>query len=304
MKRNLPSLNALRAFEAAARLGRMIDAAEELGVTHGAVSRQVRMLEDVIGVKLFEGPKNRLALTGAAVLLLPELTASLDRIEQAVRKVSDIEDGVLNVSCLGTLTMRWLIPRLHRFQDTHPHVEVRLSAGDQTVAFARESFEVAIRVGASGWPKDAIVGKLFDEAVGPVASASFLRGRKIKSPADLIALPLLHTRTRRHAWPDWAAQIGWEAGVLPGREFEHFYFMLEAAVSGLGIAIAPWQLVSDDIAAGRLIAPFGFVPSGQAYVALRRRRRDRKAEAFQQWLIEEAATLPPPELRLATNQIG
>jgi DNA-binding transcriptional LysR family regulator len=297
MKRRLPSLNALRAFEAAARLGRMTDAARELGVTHGAVSRQVRALEDVMGIKLFEGPKNSLVLTESGVLLLPELTASLDRIERAVLAISDIEAGALDVSCLGTFTMRWLIPRLHRFQSASPHVEVRLSADDQTVDFARQNFEVAIRVGDSGWPKDAIVVRLFEEAVGPVASSLLLRGRKINSPEDLAALPLLHTRTRRHAWPDWAARVGWDAGVLPGHEFEHFYFMLEAGVSGLGIAIAPWQLVTDDIAAGRLVAPFGFVPSGQAYVALRRRRRNKKAEAFVRWLVEEAAALPPPDFR-------
>jgi LysR family transcriptional regulator, glycine cleavage system transcriptional activator len=297
MKRNLPSLNALRAFEAAARLGRMTDAARELGVTHGAVSRQVRALEDVMGVKLFEGPKNRLVLTEPGVLLLPELTASLDRMERAVLSVADIETGVLDVSCLGTLTMRWLIPRLHRFQGAAPQIEVRLSAGDRTVDFTRDSFEVAIRVGKTAWPKDAIVAALFEEAVGPVARASLLHGRKIKSPDDLTAWPLLHTRTRRYAWTDWAARAGWEIRDVPGREFEHFYFLLEAAISGLGIAIAPWQLVTDDIAAGRLVAPFGFLPSGQTYVALRRTRRNKKAEAFVRWLVEEAATLPAPQVR-------
>lgn len=255
------------------------------------------MLEDAMGVKLFEGPKNRLVLTESGVLLLPELTASLDRIERAVLTVADIDEGVLDVSCLGTFTMRWLIPRLHRFQGAHPHIEVRLSADDQTVDFARQSFEVAIRVGHSRWPTDAVVTRLFEEAVGPVVNSSSLRGREIKSPEDMVAVPLLHTRTRRYAWADWAARVGWEAGVLAGREFEHFYFMLEAAISGLGIAIAPWQLVIDDIAAGRLVAPFGFVPSGQAYVALRRRRRNKKAEAFVRWLVEEASTLPEPNIR-------
>ena len=114
------------------------------------------------------------------------------------------------------------------------------------------------------------------------------------TPARLTSI---HTRTRRNAWTDWAARVGWKAGALPGREFEHFYFVLEAAISGLGIAIAPWQLVIDDVAAGRLVAPFGFVPSGQAYVVLRRRRRNKKAEAFVRWLVEEAATLPAPEIR-------
>jgi LysR family glycine cleavage system transcriptional activator len=294
MKRTLPSLNALRAFEAAARLGRMTDAARELGVTHGAISRQVRSLESAMGVTLFEGPKNKLVLTESGALLLPDLTASLDRIERAVLTIADLADGALDVSCLGTFTMRWLIPRLHRFQDAHPQVEVRLSTDQQTVDFARQSFDVAIRVGNTGWPADAIVTTLFDETIGPVASLSLLRGREIKAPEDLSGLPLLHTRTRRNAWTDWAARVRWETDRLAGREFEHFYFMLEAATSGLGVAIAPWQLVTDDIVAGRLVAPFGFVPSGQAYVVLQRKRRNRKAEALVRWLVQEAATLPVP----------
>lgn len=292
MKRQLPSLNALAAFESAGRLGRMVDAAGELGVTHSAISRQVRTLEARLGVKLFEGPRNRLALTQAGRTLLPELTESLDRVERAVRAIADDAGGPLDVSVLGTFTLRWLIPRLHDFQSEYPAIEVRLSASDQPVDFARASFEVAIRVGAGPWPEDALVAPLFDEQVGPVCAPRLRRGAVLKKPADLAPLPKLHTNTRRGAWADWARRMHWAEPRLKGQSFEHFYLMLEAAVAGLGVAIAPRQLVQDDLAAGRLVAPLGFVPSGQAYVALRRKRRSRKAAAFVDWLVKAAGAAP------------
>jgi LysR family glycine cleavage system transcriptional activator len=155
----LPSLNALLAFEAAGR---------ELGVTHGAVSRQVAHLEAVLGVLLFEGPKNRLALTPAGATLLRDLTAGFDRIESGVRRLREDANGALDVSCLGTFAMRWLIPRLHRFQATRPGIEVRLSASDAPIEFSRGAYEVAIRVTDHPVPADAPVVALFDEHVGPV----------------------------------------------------------------------------------------------------------------------------------------
>ena len=300
-RRRLPSLNALRAFEAAGRLGRMTLAAEELGVTHGAVSRQVRHLEAVLGARLFEGPKNRLALTDAGRALLPHLTAALDLMEAGVRGVADEEAGTLDVSCLGTLTMRWLIPRLHRFQADHPGVEVRLSASDAPVDFARERYDVAIRVTDQALPEDASVTELFAEAVGPVLAPALAEGLALAGAADLARAPLLHTRTRPDAWPAWAKAVGWNAPDLAGPEYEHFYFVLEAATAGLGACVAPWPLVIDDVAAGRLAAPFGFRPSGQTYVAVRRPRRSRKAQDFCAWIAKEAETMPdfPRVARLA-----
>jgi DNA-binding transcriptional LysR family regulator len=184
--------------------------------------------------------------------------------------------------------MRWLIPRLHRFQAAHPGVEVRLSASDQPVDFSRSSFEVAIRVGAGDWPREAVVTPLFDEQIGPVCAPSLLRASSVKSPKDLEGLPFLHTKTRPHAWRDWAHRVDWKPKSFPGQHFEHFYFLLEAAVAGLGVAIAPLQLVEEDLRAGRLVAPLGFVPSDQVYVALRRQGRSHKAAAFVAWLKAEA----------------
>ncbi|MDR6671227.1 LysR substrate-binding domain-containing protein [Rhizobium sp. 1399] len=281
--RHMPSLNALRAFEAAGRLGLMKLAAEELNVTHSAISRQIQHLEEVLGTPLFEGPKHAPKLTEAGRILIPGLSAAFDQIDATVRLVSDTQDGVLDVSCLGTFLMKWLIPRLHRFRSDHPSIDVRLSTADSPVDFSRESFDVAIRVGTGPWPDDCEVIPLFSERFGPVHAGNL--------PADggsVMRLPRLSTQTRRSAWVDWTRLSGIKAGAESGTEFEHFYFMLEAAVGGLGMCIAPWPLVADDIKAGRLIAPFGFTESGQSYVALRRHRRNTKASTFCEWLRKAA----------------
>src|SRR6478752_3022123 len=146
------SLNALRAFEAAGRHGRMTLAAQELNVTHSAVSRQVQHLENSLGVALFEGPKNALRLTEAGTRLLSGVGSAFDQIDMTVRLVADTEDGSLDVSCPGTFAIRWLIPRLHRFHAAHPGIEVRLTSSAKPVDFARDGVDVAIRAGIGPWP--------------------------------------------------------------------------------------------------------------------------------------------------------
>lgn len=284
MARRIPSLNALRAFEAAGRHGRMTLAADELNVTHSAVSRQIQHLEDVLGVPLFEGPKNRLRLTEAGSTLLSGLTTAFDQIDMSVRSVADAEDGSLDVSCPGTFTMRWLIPRLYRFQAEYPNIEVRLTASSRPVDFTRDGFDVAIRVGAAPWPEGAEVIALFPEQTGPVLSPSLA-----KTVAENFAgVSQLHTRTRLRAWGDWLSRSGAPVEAGTRVEYEHFYFMLEAASAGLGVCVAPWPYVTDDIRFGRLTAPLGFIDSGHHYVALRRARRNRKSTLFCEWLQKEA----------------
>jgi LysR family glycine cleavage system transcriptional activator len=284
MARRLPSLNALRAFEAAGRHGRMTLAAEELNVTHSAVSRQIQHLEAVLGVPLFEGPKNRLRLTEAGSTLLSGLSSAFDQIDMSVRSVADVEDGPLDVSCPGTFTMRWLIPRLYRFQAAYPTIEVRLTASSRPVDFARDGFDIAIRVGSPPWPDGSDIIPLFPEQTGPVLAPSLAAS----IAQNFAGVPLLRTRTRLRAWDDWLARsrIPVEGGARV--DYEHFYFMLEAAGAGLGVCVAPWPYVTDDIRTGRLIAPLGFLESGHEYVALRRTRRHRKSSLFCQWLHREA----------------
>ncbi|WP_414832430.1 LysR substrate-binding domain-containing protein [Afifella sp. YEN Y35] len=295
MTRRLPSLNALRAFEAAGRHGRMSLAAEELNVTHSAVSRQVQQLEDVLGVPLFEGPKNAIRLTEEGRALLPGLTAGFDQLQAAVARVATRRSSLIDLACSGTLAMRWLIPRLHVFKERHPEIEVRLTACDHDQEFARIDFDLALRVGTGPWPAGLLTRPLFAEKIGPVLSPSIAR----LLPQDIAGLPILHTRTRPGAWVQWAGASGErnpasELEAAPAATvYQRFYYLLEAATAGLGVAIGPWPLVADDIAAGRLVAPFGFCPSGNDYIALWRPRPTAALTLLLDWLFEEAERFEP-----------
>ncbi|MGZ9811512.1 LysR substrate-binding domain-containing protein [Pseudoroseicyclus sp. H15] len=278
-------LNALRAFEATMRHGQMGLAAAELGVTHSAVSRQVRGLEEVLGVRLFDGPRNRLVPSEAARALHPALQEGFDLIEAGVARTLRQERQALDVSCTSTLAMRWLIPRLVGFQVAHPEIEIRLTAADGPVDFATAPFDLAIRVGPGPWP-GAEVTEFFADCCGPVASPDLLEGAETRD--QLLALPRLHTKTRLSAWSEWCRAKGWPEPGPEGRLFEHFYFMLEGARAGLGVAIAPEVLVREDLASGQLSAPFGFAETGRRYVVLSRPGAPRAATTFTGWLAAGA----------------
>jgi DNA-binding transcriptional LysR family regulator len=269
-------------------------AADELHVTPGAISRQVRQLEEALGVALFEGPKNRPALTAAGKHLQPTLSAAFMQIEQAVDAMLERQNATLDVSCLSTFTMRWLIPRLYDFHAREPNIGVRLKATDQSAAMPAARSDVAITVleDEKPTPADAF---LFDELLGPVLAPDLARRLRLVEPADLENQEILQTRTRRNAWSMWRASVGAAVRVLPGTEFEHYYFTLEAAIGGLGVCIAPWHLVMDDVRAGRLIAPLGFHASGYRYVARRNGTRDEAARLFCDWLQAQAIAMPQPE---------
>ncbi len=289
MVRQLPPLNALRAFEAAARHGRIVDAAAELCVTHGAVSRQVKQLEQALGVQLFRRAGTGVALTDAGARLLPALSSAFDLIETGVDRVRPSSSGALLVSCIGTFIIRWLIPRLHGFRSRHPDIEIRLSESDGPVDFTQDAADLAIRTIRPPWPEDMITTPIFGEEVGPVLSSELQAELEIRNVDDLARAPLLHTETRASAWSDWLAAAGRaDIDPGPGDRFEHFYYMLQAAASGLGVAIGPRPLVDDDIVTGRLVAPLGYIESGFHYVVLRPVRDDPRAEAFVAWLADAA----------------
>jgi DNA-binding transcriptional LysR family regulator len=216
--------------------------------------------------------------------LLSGVASAFDQIDMAVRLVADTEDGSLDVSCPGTFAIRWLIPRLHRFHAAHPGIEVRLTSSAKPVDFARDGVDVAIRAGTGPWPAGTDLAPLFDELVGPVLAPALAQ----TATPEFAGIQRLHSRTRLSAWSDWSVQSGRPLDHEPGTEYEHLYFMLEAASAGLGICVAPWPFVADDIKAGRLVAPRGFVASGKTYVALRRARRHRKSSLFCEWLRGEA----------------
>lgn len=305
MKRRLPPLNALRAFEAAARLGRMTAAADELAVTPGAISRQVQQLEDHLGLRLFEGSKNKPQLTPAAHTLLPVLSAALDNIEAAVRAVRDTDSGTLDLSCFSTFTVKWLIPRLFDFHARYPDIEIRLQTSGHTGDLERERCDMVITVEetaqATTTTDATTILPLFPERLGPVLTPALAARVVLRTPADLAGQTLLQSRTRLNAWAMWADAHGCTAPTPTGPVFEHYYFTLQAAVAGLGICVAPWHLVADDVQAGRLLAPLGFCDSGYQYIAKRSPQRNKKLDLFGAWLQEQAAQAPQP---LTAESVG
>ena len=296
-RRALPPLNGLRAFEAFARQGRMTAAAEELCVTHGAISRQIKQLEAAMGVALVEGPRNRLRITEAGLKLAEASTRAFDLIEQAAARPRTPADGPIELSCLGTFAMKWLIPRLPRFVERHPDLQVRISEADGPIDLREGTFDAAIRMRPDGdlASEDAEVTPFLDHYQGPVLAPE-LAGGGVLSLEAMAALPRLHTRSYRQGWADWEAQKGVRLAPAPiDREFDHYFYMLEAAIAGLGVAIGPWPFVSKELDAGRLAAPFGFVKAPHVYVALLPRRQARPAaRRLRDWLLEEGRRAPMP----------
>jgi LysR family glycine cleavage system transcriptional activator len=291
-RRSLPSLNALRAFEAFGRHGRMTLAADELCVTHGAISRQIRELERDLGAPLTEGPRNRLTLTEAGLKLAQALTRALDEIDAAIPR-DPTGEPPLTVSCLGTLAMKWLIPRLQGFHDAHPDIPVRIEEANGAFDFRRPDNEIdlAIRMRPIGdtASADADVTVFMPHYHGPVVSPEL-------ADAALDGLPRLHTVTYRPAWQEWLEMSGSAYGpAAVNREFDHYFYMLEAAAAGLGVAIGPWAFVQGDLANGRLKAPLGFVEGRAAFVALTPKTGAKPgARAFRDWLVAQGAATPPP----------
>jgi LysR family glycine cleavage system transcriptional activator len=288
MRRRLPPLKTLPAFEIAAERLSFTDAAGELHLTHGAVSRQIKTLESQLGVPLFRRRNRRIELTEAGVAFLPGVRQALHLLETSTAQVATSpREGALVVSCVATFMMRWLIPRLYAFNAMHPKIEVRLSASHAPVDFVRDGIDVAIRVGQAPWPRNVIAAPFLADRLGPVCAPALLKGRKTLRLSDLRQYRLLQAETRAWAWSNWAQARGTTIDLGNSQSFEHMYFMLEAAASGLGIGIASYPLVEHELKSGRLVAPFGFTPSGRSYCVLHARQaaNNAKIAAFRSWIV-------------------
>jgi LysR family glycine cleavage system transcriptional activator len=251
------SLNALRAFEATARLRSFSAAAEELSVTHGAVSRHIRMLEDATGLPLLTRTAHGTEPTAEGQRLAEGLSRGFQLIQSSVAL---LKPGPLTLSCSDSIMMYWLLPRLSGFQEANPDVELRFNMGYGPVDFVRDSISVAIRLSTIEAPKDVIRNGAVIEWIGPVCSPAYLRTLRLTSPADLPRARLMVSRTRPHAWDDWSHGCGIDLGSLPIAEsFNHFYLLIQAAKCGLGMANVPRMLVHDDLSNGTLVAPLGFL---------------------------------------------
>jgi len=284
------SLNALRAFEATARLRSFSAAADELSVTHGAVSRQVRILEDTLGLPLLKRSAHGTEPTAEGQRLAEGLSRGFQLIQASIEQ---LKPGPLTLSCSESIMMYWLLPRLSGFQDANPDVKLRFNPGFGPVDFARDNISVAIRLSTIEPPKDVIrVGSVI-EWIGPVCSPAYLRSLRLSSPADLPRARLMVSRTRPQAWVDWSLCSGTNLGTLDIAEtFNHFYLLIQAAKCGLGMANVPRMLVHDDLSSGTLVAPLGFVAGPNTlsiWVAPHLNRRSDTVRLVD-WLTEELRT--------------
>ena len=292
MSHDLPPLNALRAFEATARLGSVSQAAEQLHVTHGAVSRQLKVLEEHLGVSLFVKDGRGLKLTDSGVRLRDASSDAFERLRTVCAELTQGgADAPFVLGCSGSLLARWLIPRLGRLNTDLPDLRLHLSAGEGDLDPRRLGLDALLVFAEPPWPADMQVYELASERIGPVMSPRFAGYEHLRRqpPAALLDQALLQTTSRPQAWPSWARQNGLDAQALKfGQGFEHLYYLLEAAVAGLGVAIAPEPLVAEDLRAGRLVAPWGFgETSGQLALWLPKRAADGRARQLAQWLRNE-----------------
>ncbi|MDO8422581.1 MAG: LysR substrate-binding domain-containing protein [Parvibaculum sp.] len=290
-----PPLGTLRAFEATARLGSVTAAADELCVTHGAVSRHIRSVEDWAGVQLFERLGKRLKLTDQGRAYCDALSPAFDAIASASARLKDAtrRKRALIINALPTLAMRWLLPRLAHFQTLDSNIELRLQTSDEPVTrMGKGSFHVAVRREMMPLPKGFVAAPFLAESEIPVCAPKLARALKLKTPADLARATLLHADTRPAAWSRWLAAAG-AAKVEQSattQRFDHFYLALQAASDGLGVALGPLPIIADDLASGRLVAPIKgpALPSrGYCWIVPQELVDDPAVVAFCDWLVEE-----------------
>jgi LysR family transcriptional regulator, glycine cleavage system transcriptional activator len=257
--RRLPPLNALRVFEVAARTGSYADAAAELGLTHGAVSRQIAALEGWLGQRLFARAGRRMVATPIARVFAAEVSFSFDRLIAAAEACG--RPGarrILRVSAPTTFAMRWLIPRLDRFHEKQPHVEVAVTTVSTVHEELRGGFDVAIRRGVTSegaWPRYRAIPVLEDVDT-LIMSPSLFAQHPIRAPADVEGHVLLASETRPGDWIDWLEAAGLShLSARPRQLFDHFFVTRQAVEDGLGLGIGPLPLLEIDVATGRIMTP-------------------------------------------------
>ncbi len=291
MARRLPPLNAMRAFEAAARHLSFTRAAQELNVTQAAVSHQIKSLEDHLGMPVFRRLNRALMLTDAGQALFPAVNEALDIMTTAVDRLHRHDrSGVLTVTTMDSFAATWLVPRLGRFRAAHPEIDLHISTSDDSVDFDRVDVDLAIRYGHGEWP-GLKVDRLMTEELFPVCAPDLLDAEApLETPADLKNHTLLHDDMRVD-WRMWLMAVG-ETGVESDRgpSYQHSNLVIQAAEQGDGVALARSVLVERALAAGRLVRPFDFAlqTNYAYYVVCPQASLDRpKVKAFREWLLVE-----------------
>jgi LysR family glycine cleavage system transcriptional activator len=298
MTARLPSLNGLRAFEAAARHLSFTQAASELNVTQTAISHQIRRLEEELGIRLFIRKNRALALTPKARDYLPGVRAAFNDLRLATdRLLRKDDDHVLTVSTLASLAAKWLLPRLTAFQEAHPGIDVRITTSTALVDFRAGDVDAAIRYGRGNWQGLRAEWLMADDFF-PVCSPALLNGKRpLKCPEDLRDHVLLHTSTNGDDWRQWLTAAGLPSDISkqPGITFDLILMTVQAAIDGIGVAMGRTSYVQDDIAKGRLVVPFKIalpVDAGFYLVSPEGVAEPPKLGAFRQWLIASAKNAP------------
>ena len=270
MPRRLPPLSALRAFEVAARAGSFTAAAAELGVTHGAVSKQIQVLENWLGRQLFRRAGQRMEPTPHGRAFAREISRALDQIADATRRYgSSASSSVIQISAPATFAMRWLIPRLPKFYARRPRAEVCVSTSMTTDQGITGHFDLVIRRGPEPWNQYDSV-EFLRERNTLVASPSLLKRRPLRKLSDIPQHTILSTDSRPGDWENWLQAANYDGEFPPRRQaFDHFFVTLQAALDGLGLAIGPVPVLADDIEQGHLVAPFASIEvARKSYFAL------------------------------------
>jgi len=300
-RRRLPPLMALRTFEVVARHLSLIRAADELCVTPAAVSHQIRALESHLGIPLFRRVGRGIMLTDAGQAFLPGVRDGFERLGEAVNQLETLgEGGVITVSVAPSFAIKWLVPRLDRFQELHPAIDVRVAASNQLANFVNDDVDMAIRYGSGRYP-DLEVERLLPESIFPVCSPDLLQRLSLRAPQDLQQVTLLHDDSPDDdqscpTWQMWLRAAGVsDAEWARGPRFTQSSLVLEAALHGKGVALAKATLAEADLSAGRLVRLFGDqTPVNFAYyiVGPKRKLRLAKVAAFIAWLRTETARVP------------
>src|SRR5215471_16293898 len=293
MPRRLPALNALRSFEAAARHESFTRAAEELCVTQGAVSHQVKALEQELGIKLFNRERQRLVITDSGRQYLAVVRDALDRIALGTERLMQRQSsGALTISTSPDFAAKWLVHRLGRFAEAHPDIDLRVSATMHHVDFAREDVDLAVRHGNGSWA-GLHVERLCSEQLFPVCSPKLVEGRRrLGQPCDVLKFPLLHLEGRQD-WATWLDAAGVTCPDLAhGPIMNRASMLIDAAVDGQGIALARTALAAWDLLNGRLVRPFAVaLPLAKSYwiVCPKATSMLPKITKAREWLRAEAA---------------
>jgi LysR family transcriptional regulator, glycine cleavage system transcriptional activator len=300
----IPPLNPLRVFETVARTENLTAAAHELHVTQSAVSRQIAVLENYLGVELLKRERHGVSLTPAGRSYAEEIAPAFGAIASATEALlRETRQGALRLRTYTTFAAKWLIPRLPDFHARHPDVEVRLSTAVPDVDFHREPVDMAIQFGDGQWPSvraDLLFGDVFEPVCSPAFLAEHAPDRA--HPESLLRQTLLEAHYRRKDWEEWLAANGLQdmCAASPRMTFNSSVLALQAAVSGLGVAIGQRRLLDAEFAAGQLVRPFARTKwkpftRDRAYWLLRpqHQRETRKTRAFREWLLETVKQLPP-----------